>query len=263
MKLFNTVRIQTPESIELEFTLAGIGSRAFALMIDYLILNSSLLILVILTYVLAYSLQFAQVVGTMDITSQWVIAVMGLVIYGLYVGYFVGFETLWQGQTPGKRWVKIRVIRDDAQPVGLFQATLRSLLRPVDDILFIGFLMILLEKQEKRLGDWLASTLVVRTIKPTSQTLEVSAAAQSLAQKLIAESDLSQIPPDDFALVREYLQRRTTIIPKAQTKLSQQLAERMRQRLNTELVPWEVGVDRFLEAVYVAYQAQDRDDRWH
>ena len=95
--------------------------------------------------------------------SQWVIAIMAMILYGLYVGYFVGFETLWQGQTPGKRRAKIRVIRDNAQPVGLFQSTLRALLRPVDDILFVGFLFILLGKREKRLGDWLASTLVVQT----------------------------------------------------------------------------------------------------
>jgi len=259
MRLFNTIRIQTPESIELEFTLAGIGNRAFALLIDYIILNLSLLSLIILTIFLVYSFAFDNVVLGFELNSQWILAGMGLAIYALYVGYFVGFETLWQGQTPGKRWVKIRVIRDNAQPIGLFQATLRSLLRPVDDILFIGFFLILLGEQEKRVGDWLASTLVVQAENPTAVAqLDISPAAQTLAQRLLANEDMSRMLPDDFAIVREYLQRRSQMTTDARTRLGAELAERVREILGMEQGIWEVGVDRFLEAVYLAYQQQSR-----
>jgi len=259
MRLFNTIRIQTPESIELEFTLAGIGNRALALLIDYIILNLSLLSLLILTFFVVYSLAFDNVVLGFDLDSQWVIAGMALVIYGLYVGYFVGFETLWQGQTPGKRLVKIRVIRDNAQPIGLFQATLRSLLRPVDDILFIGFLFILLGEKEKRLGDWLANTLVVQAENPNTVTrLNIPQGSQTLAQQLLAREDISRILPDDFAIVREYLQRRSKMKIAARTKLATQIAEKVKEILGMEERPLKVDVDHFLEAVYLAYQQQSR-----
>ncbi|NEQ99988.1 MAG: RDD family protein [Cyanothece sp. SIO2G6] len=257
MDLFNKIKIRTPESIELEFTLAGIGNRAFALLIDYIILNLSLLLLFFSSLFLIYSIQLNEGFG-FDTDSQWFIAIVALIIYGLYVGYFVGFETLWQGQTPGKRWIKIRVIRDNAQPIGLFQATLRSLLRPVDDILFVGFLLILFGKQEKRLGDWLASTLVVQAEAPTpaNTQLALSADAPTLAQQLLDEYDLSTMLPDHFAIVREYLQRRSTLTPVARQRLSIQIAEQLQPLLGMTALPWGIDTEKFLEVVYLAYQRQ-------
>ena len=253
MQLFNTVRIQTPESVELELTLAGVGNRAFALLIDYIILNLSLLSLAALTLFLLYALELDGAAWSTVIGPQWVVAVMALVIYGLYVGYFVGFETLKQGQTPGKRRVNIRVIRDNGQSVGLFQATLRALLRPVDDILFIGFLFIVFSKQEKRLGDWLAGTLVVQA-DSTDKRLRLSDSAQALSQQLLTEANISQLLPDDFAIVKEYLERRSHMGAAARSRFSAQLAEQMKATIGTASIPWEHGADQFLEAVYLAYQ---------
>ncbi|MBD0269056.1 MAG: RDD family protein, partial [Cyanobacteria bacterium Co-bin8] len=170
MGLFNTITIRTPESVELEFTLAGIGSRAVALLIDYTILTLTLVALLLLWLFLLF--QLADVEALFNLQTEtlqlWLTAIFSVSLFALYIGYFVGFETGWYGQTPGKRFAKIRVIRDDAQPERLFQATLRSLLRPIDDILFIGFFCILLSPREKRLGDWLAGTLVVQTDPSTA-----------------------------------------------------------------------------------------------
>ena len=263
MDLFNTIRIETPESTELEFTLAGIGNRAFALVIDYIILNLSLLALLIIPSFLLYFFATETTLPWFEEgRSQWVVAITALILYGLYVGYFVGFETLWQGQTPGKRRAHIRVIRDNAQPVGLFQSTLRALLRPVDDILFVGFLFILFGKQEKRLGDWLASTLVVQTEESQdNQGPKLSDQAQSLAQQLLAEEDFTTMLPDDFATVKEYLQRRSRMAVPARSKLSIQLAQNIQDKLGMEPRSWEVTADVFLEAIYLAYQQQFRSLR--
>ncbi|MGF1514387.1 MAG: RDD family protein [Elainellaceae cyanobacterium] len=256
MELFNTVRIRTPESVELELTLAGVGNRAFALLIDYIVLNLSLLALGILTLFLAYAIELDSAFLRLNIDSQWAIAIMAMIIYAIYVGYFVGFETLMQGQTPGKRRVKIRVIRDSGQPVGLFQSTLRALLRPVDDILFIGFLFILLGRKEKRLGDWLAGTLVVQVDSIETPKLTLSESAQGLAQQLLAEQDISQMLPDDFAAVREYLQRRSQMGIAARSKFSLQLAAEVKDAIGMAEFPPDISTDLFLKAVYLAYQQQ-------
>ena len=114
MRLFNRYTLHTPESVELEFTLAGIGNRAYALLIDYIILGLILIVFLVGVLIFNSGLQTIQIlVGSTDRLELWLIAVQALIGFFIYVGYFVFYETVWSGQTPGKRYVKIRVIRDD------------------------------------------------------------------------------------------------------------------------------------------------------
>ncbi|HSM82430.1 MAG TPA: RDD family protein [Nodosilinea sp.] len=256
MPLFNTVTIRTPESVELEFVLAGVGSRAVALTLDYLGLGAGLVGLAIgYSVVLVRLLETETVLSIPSETVQlWITAIAALLAFALYIGYFALFETWWYGQTPGKRYAKIRVIRDDGQPERLPQATLRSLLRPIDDILFVGFFCILLSPTEKRLGDWLAGTLVVQTDSVTSGPLQVPVRSQAIAKDLLAIVDITRLSPDDCATLREFLQRRATMSAKAKTLVSDQLARRYKDQLALDTLPTEMTTDTFLEALYHAYQ---------
>lgn len=260
MNLFNTIKIQTPESVELEFVLAGIGSRALALVMDYLIITLSLSVLSVVASI--FRAQFVAIAtwlgGSTDSVELWLTAIFLALSFAIASGYFVGFECLWQGQTPGKRFSKIRVIRDNGQPEGLFQATLRALVRPVDDSLFLGFFCILLSQQEKRIGDWLAGTLVVQVGEPESrQDLQISEAAKSLSAYLEEEADMGELLMDDFTIIREYLQRRTSLNSEARKSLSLKLARQVRSVLALENLPRDnMPADEFLEAVYWAYQQQ-------
>ena len=184
-----------------------------------------------------------------------------MVNYFIYTGYFVFFETFWQGQTPGKRLAKIRVIREDGRPVGLQQSALRSLLRPFDDTLLLGAFLILLTSKEKRLGDILAGTLVIQTHPPVSKkaTLSLSTQAQPLAEELLQMGNFSNMLPDDFAVIREYLQRRGQMTAKARAKLSLELETQVQSVLNIQQLPAPASADIFLEAVYLAYQQQSTD----
>lgn len=259
MRFFNRITLQTPESVELEFTLAGIGNRAYALLVDYIVLG-----LIQIGYFIVWaiiSIQLLEVIenfaGSNNSLELWLLAIQLLVSFFIYVGYFVFFEALWQGQTPGKRFVKIRVIRDDGRPVRLQQSTLRALLRPVDDFFSLGVFLIALSRQEKRLGDWVAGTLVIQEEQPVnSATFPVSDKAQGLANQLQIEADLSRMLPEDFAVIREYLQRRDAMIPQARVELSRQLANQIKEVIALEKVPKEVTANLFLEAVYLAYQQQ-------
>ena len=256
MPLFNTVTIRTPESVELEFVLAGVGSRAVALTLDYVCLGSGLLGLVIIySFLLVRLLAMETVLSIPSETLQlWVTAIAAVIAFAFYIGYFVLFETWWYGQTPGKRYAKIRVIRDDGQPERLPQATLRSLLRPIDDIFFVGFFCILLSKTEKRLGDWLAGTLVVQTDSATNSEIQLPERSQAIGRDLLALVDMTRLTPDDFATVREFLQRRRAMSPKAKTLVSDQLARRFKAQLALDTLPTEMTTSTFLEALYYAYQ---------
>ncbi len=251
MSLFNKITLQTPESVELEFTLAGIGNRTQALLVDYVLLGGAIA-LVIFTGSILFT-QFDAVL------RKWYLAIALLVTFSIFVGYFIFFETLWQGQTPGKRYAKIRVIRDDGRPAGLVEATLRALLRPIDDALSIGFLMIFLHKQEKRLGDLVAGTVVIQEERPAiDQKMILSDRAESLAQQLLEASNLSLLLPDDFASIREFLQRRQHLEPESRKTLSRQLALQLKAILELETVPFKADAETFIEVVFVAYQQQRR-----
>ncbi|MCW5314491.1 RDD family protein [Nostoc sp. KVJ3] len=257
MRFFNRITFQTPESVELEFTLAGIGNRALALLIDYTVLGVSLLLFVLAwtvfsTQLLNFIEYFFTNLPNLDI---WLLAIFFIIAFAIYISYFVFFETLWFGQTPGKRFAKIRVVRDDGRLIGLQQATLRALLRPFDETLFIGAFLIMFGSREKRLGDLAAGTIVIQAQAPTaSATLIISEQAKVLHEQLIPIADLSLLMPDDFAVIREYLQRRGAMSLKAKASLSLKLAEQVVAIIKLEKLPELVTPDVFLEAVYLAYQ---------
>lgn len=252
MSFFNKITLQTPESVELEFTLAGIGNRAQALMIDYFLLGLSIATVTFTVGTLLLT-QFDEVF------QKWYLAIALLIIFSFFVGYFIFFESLWQGQTPGKRYAKIRVIRDDGRPIGISQATLRALLRPIDDLFSIGFFMIIFHNQEKRLGDLIAGTVVIQEDRPLiDKELILSDRAEAFATQLLEVSSLSLLLPDDFASIREFLQRRQRLQTEARKNLSRQLAIQLKSILELETLPFKSDAETFIESVFVAYQRQRR-----
>lgn len=265
MRFFNKISLQTPESIELDFTLAGIGNRAYALVIDLIILGIILIVVLIGRALFTYFLYEVVQIDTWiseDTLGLWLLAIQLLIIFTVYVGYFVFFETLWRGQTPGKRFVKIRVVRDDSRPIGLPQATLRALLRPIDDFLSLGMFFIIFGKQEKRLGDWIAGTLVIQDAQNlSSKGLKLSPDAEGLAEQLLQNAAIAELLPEDFGMIREYLQRRDGMLPQSKRELSVKLAYQAKDLIQLEEIPDKTSANTFLEAIYLAYQKQfERSD---
>jgi uncharacterized RDD family membrane protein YckC len=264
MRFFNQISLSTPESVELEFTLAGIGNRTLALVIDYHVLALLLVAFWIVWGLFSFGLlSYLQDLGVdYSAAPLWLLAIAILLNFIIYTGYFVFFEVMWQGQTPGKRFARIRVVCDDGRPVRLSQVALRALLRPIDDFLFIGVFFILFGKREKRIGDWVAGTIVVQEERGDRKVkLVISERAQQLAPQLPYMTNFTQLLPDDFAVVREYLKRREIMAPQAKTELSLKLAEQLRNLIALETIPQGLTSDQFLEAVYLAYQQQQSPDQ--
>ena len=256
MRFLNQVNLQTPESVELEFTLAGIGNRSFALVIDYLILGLTVILTWIVGYYIAFQIDAAAIFGlNSNKLAQWAIAIQSLTSFTIYTGYFVILETLWQGQTPGKKWTKIRVIRDNGKAERLPQAILRALLRPVDDILFIGVFFIVFSNSEKRIGDLVAGTIVIQDEQEAnSANFKISTEAEDLAVQLKIESEINNLLPEDFATIRDFLQRRKNMMLEYQHQLSRRLADRVKEVILLDEVPEGYSNNQFLEAIYLAYQ---------
>jgi uncharacterized RDD family membrane protein YckC len=164
-----SVSIATPDHVSLEFELAGPGSRFSAYAIDFL-LNIILLILIGLFVFLSGGLTVLRSLATTvnDNTgwgASWFLALLVFIIFLINWGYYIFFEGLGQGSTPGKRLVGIRVIRQDGRPMGLREAALRNLVRAADMLpppcYLLGGLVMHFDAQGRRLGDMVAGTYVV------------------------------------------------------------------------------------------------------
>ncbi|GAB4535039.1 MAG: hypothetical protein Tsb0014_21740 [Pleurocapsa sp.] len=258
MRFFNKIKLQTPESVELEFTLAGIGNRAYALAIDYIILGFTILFTLLITLFLSYQIAPNFIGGELQQSLlKWLWAIEFFIVFVIYIGYFVIWETLWRGQTPGKKWVKIRVIRDDGRPARIAQATIRALLRPVDDILFIGVFFIAFTNKEKRIGDLVAGTVVIQNESAQKTVnLTLSPEAQDLAIQLKTDAQINNLLPEDYVTIRDYLQKRTMMTLEAQHQLSRKLAHQIRKILQLEAIPKNYSNSQFIEATYLAYQQE-------
>ncbi len=155
------VSIVTPDRIELDFEVAGLGSRALALLIDVALIVAGFFVLF-----LAASMGGFAAVAVGGAVGSLGTALLVLVLFLAQWGYFVLFEALGGGQTPGKRTAGIRVVRDDGFPIGWREAVLRNLVRAADNMPFpsflVGALSIGLSRRGQRLGDLLAGTMVVR-----------------------------------------------------------------------------------------------------
>ena len=111
------LEVETPEHVVLDFEVAGLGSRALAAIIDMVLLG---------LWLLALALVLATVAGVL---RGWALALYAILSFLSMWGYFAFFEGLRGGQTPGKRWLGIRVVRDTGHPLTLGAAAARNLLR--------------------------------------------------------------------------------------------------------------------------------------
>ncbi|MEK7834286.1 MAG: RDD family protein, partial [Acidobacteriota bacterium] len=113
-----TLVIETPEHVELHFALATMGNRFIACAIDHAIQILAIALMFFLAVKLSAGVRNLgdKIVQGFSQGSLWIIALAILVGFVLFFGYFVFFETIWSGQTPGKRLLKLRVIQQDGRP---------------------------------------------------------------------------------------------------------------------------------------------------
>jgi uncharacterized RDD family membrane protein YckC len=152
------ISVVTPENIPLEVELAGLGTRFGALLFD--------LLLQIITILIAAAIWgiIAAVTGGTGLDNI-ATALSIISIFLIFFGYFILFETIWNGQTPGKRMFKLRVIRDGGFPVSFMSVAARNLVRIADFLpgtYVVGALSVFFNDRNKRLGDLVAGTMVVK-----------------------------------------------------------------------------------------------------
>ncbi len=216
------LEVETPEHIVLDLEVAGVGSRLLAALVDTGILLATaaaggLLVAVLTSY---------GILPRSGAGSAWVAALLIGAGFTLWNGYFILFEGLRAGQTPGKRLAGIRVVQDTGHPVTMGSAVIRNLLRLADALpppYLLGLALVAFHPRGKRLGDLVAGTAVVRDRPP-------SAGASSPASGIRAEP-AAGIPLDDerFRLVARFANR-ADLPPEARDRVADSLAGRFADR---------------------------------
>jgi uncharacterized RDD family membrane protein YckC len=242
-------RMVTPEAVALEFTTANVGSRILAFLIDLVIVG-----------VVTFAGILVLVLTDATLPEWLVVSIMVVLIPGWYLGYFAVSETLWRGRTVGKAALGLRVVTKEGGPVRFRHAAVRALLGLVDFAIGSGLfavLFILLTRDNQRLGDLLAGTLVLRERSGLPAPAPVSFVVPPGLESYAATLDVSGLRIEEYQAVRAFLLRAPSLQPAPRTSLAVQLASPLAERLRPP-PPRGVPPEAFLHCVAAVYQRRQR-----
>lgn len=264
--------ILSAENVSFSLETAGLGSRLAALSID----TTIQMLVAGLGYLAVagadYYLGLSRFVPPFWQSVQQ--AILGVLGFLLFFGYYFFFEWRWDGQTPGKRFFGLRVTTSDGLPLTLWPAMIRNIVRVVDFMpMFYGFgaVLCLSNNLNQRGGDLAAGTLVVVEGKreKAQKTMTMRQAVDSFLQaattipgtqqstpyqdeELQVETAIKSVDPEalalartlsreDYELARDFLARRDTLPAVARKRLANSLAQRLAAKMKV-VVPADAEV---------------------
>lgn len=242
--LFEVSKVETPEQVDIDLPLAGIGTRGLAYLLDLTFQLVPLLLLATALYVLLP--EEARPSAVFDSSGRrglrlnhLALALLSLIVFATNFGYFVIFELRWRGQSPGKRTLGLRVMRDGGYAIDGRAALVRNLLRAVDILptaYLLGMVTVFMGRQGKRVGDYAAGTIVISERRGRAGRL-----AEARGPRPAGHLSL-----EERALVEQFLLRRAGLGAQARARLARELATRISQRLGQ---PSPADAEQFLERV--------------
>ena len=242
----NTILIETPEKIRFDYKIADIGTRIAAFMIDLLIQ----FIIILIGYLLLYfsgslSYFFSSSIGNL------MKAFFMLLIFFLRWGYFVFFEITMEGQSPGKKAMRIRVIRENGESLKVEDIFIRNLIRTIDGVPglpFVGAFVAMIDKKSRRLGDMAAGTLVVNEIhfNLKEPDFQVNIKEESAQNEKI--ETINKLNENELYIIRRFLNEKHKLPPEKEEEVAVKLMYQIKERLHLNHV--ELKPIEFLEEVY-------------
>jgi uncharacterized RDD family membrane protein YckC len=225
-----TIAVRTPESIAFSYELAGLGSRFLAVLLDLFFQILCALAIVWAMAALALRLPNEAARTSLPDRTAESLAIAIVIVLGFLVffGYFIIFELAWNGQTPGKRLIGIRVVRDGGFPLDFVSSLVRNLIRTLEFALgfyALSAISTLLSKENKRLGDYAAGTIVVRDARIVAPP----------APRPGAPAIGIRLTEEERRLVSRFLDRRELLTPGRRRELASQIAGLFRSRLGEPL----------------------------
>ena len=237
----------TPENVRIEYELAGIASRCGAAVADLLLQTLAILLVVVI-------ITLAQMVLRLP-PLGWPTGVLIVSSFLLWWGYYVFFETVWNGQTPGKRLLRLRVIKYGGSPIDLTSAAVRGLIRIVD-LAAIGFIVMFFSSKNQRLGDLAAGTLVVK--ERSEWTGDIAQAVRDGTSRMTRWNqtpeaalvkNIELITPDQFDAVKRFVERSSELQPPTRERIAAGIARPLMRHLGIEDAPG-ITYTNFLAAIH-------------
>lgn len=251
------VTIVTPENVTISYEVAGLGTRVSAQLVDLLLQALVLLVVGIIGALSIEGLNSALpdskfVHFLMDFEAAVFIVFSFLVI----AGYFMFYEGLRNGQTPGKRAMGIRVIKDGGSPVDMSASAIRNLIRIIELILgsyAVSVISILVSPSYKRIGDYAAGTIVVKergdkTAAPIVEAPKYNTVPVSTGP--YAVRDIHLLTKEQLEAVRRFAERRGQLTMDLQESLARKIAEPIIARLGMPQPDGQFSYSKFLDDVY-------------
>ncbi|HEY2474534.1 MAG TPA: RDD family protein [Candidatus Cybelea sp.] len=229
-----TVDVRTPESIAFSYELAGLGSRFLALLVDQAIQIVTLAAIFggIIFAASRIPGRHAAAAAFDKFGESAAIATIVTIVFVVMFGYFIIFEALWNGQTPGKRLLALRVVQDGGYPIDFGASLIRNLIRVGEQLIgyyILAAISALISPENKRLGDLAAGTIVVRDSRlPAPRDL-----GQHRDEPVYAAT--AYLSGDERALIKRFLERRDSLSPQRSSELAARFAARIRERVPAEL----------------------------
>ena len=215
--------VETPEHVDVHLELAGVGSRAAAVILDTLLLFVGLLGLTLVA-------SWIDAGTGANAARSAFNALMVFLLFFSVPAYFILFEALNGGRTPGKQALGIRVVMDTGRALTFTAAVVRNLVRLLDCFVGVGLPALLsafLNRSHKRPGDFAAGTVVVRD-RPTERLLQ---ALPEVAEPELVESGPPDLSDDEFRLLDRFLARLHELDGQVQLRMAVELARRFEGRV--------------------------------
>ncbi len=238
-------------------SIAGIGSRFIALLVDYIIWSIALAFVI---WIFAFLMPGLNAFN--HLSAQWATALYVFMLFLFNWGYFTLFEAFWNGRTPGKRIARIRVIQRSGRAIGLFESMARNFVRYIDQIPFfyaVGAVAIFVTSDHQRLGDLAAGTLVVRDRieeAPISSestrtfTANIFAPAAPTPEPhagfSLPDHGIAKLSTSDLGVLESFFARRLDMPLATRAALAERISTAIQSKSGLEPPPG-VSVETFLE----------------
>lgn len=267
-----TLIIETPERVPLHFALASIGNRFLACAVDHVLQILCLVALILVIAIilsLLWSVSFVSVGEWFKDAPKWVQALIIIAAFIIQSGYFVLFEWAWNGQTPGKRWLKLRVIREDGRPVTFWEAVARNIVRIFDmspGVFYsIGLVSVFVSSRDQRIGDLVAGTVVVREREAQAPSFDQvfsaptsDAALRRSFTPVLFVANVNALDEGEIEIVEAFLRRRWDLDDAPRQWMAWRVATPILYKLRPEYDLAQFTYEGFLEELLHRYRATHR-----
>jgi uncharacterized RDD family membrane protein YckC len=191
-----TIEIQTTQNVNIEYPIASVGERIVASIIDFLIM---------IGYFIAIFFLFMWLLYVTDGTDLYFPVAYGVIFFLPIFFYHLLCETFLNGQSFGKKIMKMRVVKLDGSQAGIGSFFLRWILAPIDYFLYgaVGIVTMIINGKGQRLGDLAAHTTVVKL--KTEAKLEDTILRATPVNYEVKYPQVSTLTDKDIAIVKAVL----------------------------------------------------------